>query len=244
MNQVDDELLDELLGTLDKRARYAVKARFGLIDGERKSFREVGEELGVTAEAARRLVNRAVAGLRGRRGQDPGCLSHPPWLVASAAGPVPPPPGCHEPGPAVPPDRRASSRPGPAGPGRERPVSASRRIALRKPLRFGTLVGRWPTGPPLLARPAGGTTARLARRRRPRAGRQADRGLPAAGVRGRGPGADRQPGPCRRGQRLPPAGRRLRRELRGLLGGRHPGEAAGHPADGGRAHLLRWACPS
>ncbi len=64
MSQVDDELLDELLGTLDKRARYAVKARFGLIDGERKSFREVGEELGVTAEAARRLVNRAVAGLR------------------------------------------------------------------------------------------------------------------------------------------------------------------------------------
>jgi RNA polymerase primary sigma factor len=64
MSQVDDELLDELLGTLDKRARYAVKARFGLIDGERKSFREVGEELGVTAEAARRLVNRAVAGLK------------------------------------------------------------------------------------------------------------------------------------------------------------------------------------
>jgi RNA polymerase primary sigma factor len=64
MNQVDDQLLDELLGTLDKRARFAVKARFGLLDGERKSFREVGEELGVTAEAARRLVNRAVAGLR------------------------------------------------------------------------------------------------------------------------------------------------------------------------------------
>ena len=55
---------DELLGTLDPRARYAVEARFGLIDGERKSFREVGEDLGVTAEAARRLVSRAVAGLR------------------------------------------------------------------------------------------------------------------------------------------------------------------------------------
>jgi RNA polymerase primary sigma factor len=64
MSQVDDDLLDELLGTLDKRAQYAVKARFGLLDGERKSFREVGEELGVTAEAARRLVNRAVAGLK------------------------------------------------------------------------------------------------------------------------------------------------------------------------------------
>ena len=42
----------------------AVEARFGLLDGERKSFREVGESLGVTAEAARRLVSRAVAGLR------------------------------------------------------------------------------------------------------------------------------------------------------------------------------------
>ncbi|MGA1748325.1 MAG: sigma-70 family RNA polymerase sigma factor, partial [Ilumatobacteraceae bacterium] len=61
---VESDLLDELLGTLDPRARYAVEARFGLLDGERKSFREVGESLGVTAEAARRLVSRAVAGLR------------------------------------------------------------------------------------------------------------------------------------------------------------------------------------
>ena len=64
MALVDSELLDELLGTLDDRARYAVEARFGLLDGERKSFREVGEDLGVTAEAARRLVSRAVEGLR------------------------------------------------------------------------------------------------------------------------------------------------------------------------------------
>ena len=64
MALVDSELLNELLGTLDDRARFAVEARFGLLDGERKSFREVGEHLGVTAEAARRLVSRAVAGLR------------------------------------------------------------------------------------------------------------------------------------------------------------------------------------
>lgn len=64
MALVDSELLNELLDTLDERARYAVEARFGLRDGERKSFREVGEALGVTAEAARRLVSRAVNGLR------------------------------------------------------------------------------------------------------------------------------------------------------------------------------------
>ena len=64
MSMVDSDLLDELLGTIDNRARYAVEARFGLLDGERKSFREVGEQLGVTAEAARRLVSRAVVGLR------------------------------------------------------------------------------------------------------------------------------------------------------------------------------------
>ena len=64
MTLVDSDLLDELLDTLDARARFAVEARFGLVDGERKSFREVGEQLGVTAEAARRLVSRAVAGLR------------------------------------------------------------------------------------------------------------------------------------------------------------------------------------
>ena len=46
MTIVDGDLLDELLCTLDSRARYAVEARFGLVDGERKSFREVGERLG------------------------------------------------------------------------------------------------------------------------------------------------------------------------------------------------------
>jgi RNA polymerase primary sigma factor len=64
MTLVESDLLDELLDTLEPRARFAVEARFGLQDGERKSFREVGEQLGVTAEAARRLVSRAVTGLR------------------------------------------------------------------------------------------------------------------------------------------------------------------------------------
>jgi RNA polymerase primary sigma factor len=64
LGQVQTELIEGLLGTLDTRARYAVEARFGLLDGQRRSFREVGENLGVTAEAARRLVNRAVASIR------------------------------------------------------------------------------------------------------------------------------------------------------------------------------------
>ena len=64
MAGVDTELIDQLLATLDGRARYALEARFGLRDGERHNFREIGEVLGVTSEAARRLVNRALASLR------------------------------------------------------------------------------------------------------------------------------------------------------------------------------------
>jgi RNA polymerase primary sigma factor len=64
MAQVDDELLDKVLSVLDPRARSAVEQRFGLADGCRRSYREVGEELGVTAEAARRLVKRAVNSVR------------------------------------------------------------------------------------------------------------------------------------------------------------------------------------
>ena len=58
------EMIRGLLDRLDPRAQLAVARRFGLIDGESHSCREVGEELGVTAEAARRLVKRAVDELR------------------------------------------------------------------------------------------------------------------------------------------------------------------------------------
>ncbi len=56
--------LEDLLGVLDDRARFAVEQRFGLGDGRRRSYREVGDDLGVTAEAARRLVKRAVSAVR------------------------------------------------------------------------------------------------------------------------------------------------------------------------------------
>ena len=91
----------------------------------------------------------------------------------------------------------------------------------------------------LVARPPGRPTARLARRRgaetrRGQAGHPAPpggggRGPPAHGVAGRG-----GPGP-----RLPAPGRRLRRVVRGLRRRQHPGQAQGHPADGGGPHLRR-----
>jgi RNA polymerase primary sigma factor len=69
MAQVEDQMLTDLLSVLDARARYAVEQRFGLHDGRKRSYREVGEELGVTAEAARRLVKRAVTAVREQAGE-------------------------------------------------------------------------------------------------------------------------------------------------------------------------------
>jgi RNA polymerase primary sigma factor len=64
MARVEQEMVTDLLSVLDPRAKYAVEQRFGLHDGRKHSYREVGEELGVTAEAARRLVKRAVSAVR------------------------------------------------------------------------------------------------------------------------------------------------------------------------------------
>jgi RNA polymerase primary sigma factor len=68
MDQQDEQMVTDLLSVLDSRARYAVEQRFGLHDGRKRSYREVGEELGVTAEAARRLVKRAVTAVRDSAG--------------------------------------------------------------------------------------------------------------------------------------------------------------------------------
>ncbi len=64
MANEEDRLVTGLLDVLDGRARFAVEQRFGLHDGRKRSYREVGEELGVTAEAARRMVKRAVTTVR------------------------------------------------------------------------------------------------------------------------------------------------------------------------------------
>lgn len=67
--QKDEErIVIGLLDILDPRAKYAVEQRFGLNDGRKRSYREVGEELCVTAEAARRLVKRAVSAVRDQAG--------------------------------------------------------------------------------------------------------------------------------------------------------------------------------
>jgi RNA polymerase primary sigma factor len=66
MSRAENDMAMSLLDVLDTRARYAVEQRFGLHDGRKRSFREVGEELGVSAEAARRLVKRAVNTVRER----------------------------------------------------------------------------------------------------------------------------------------------------------------------------------
>ncbi len=64
MAKAEEEMVTGLLDILEPRAKYAVEQRFGLTDGIKRSYREVGEELGVTAEAARRLVKRAINAVR------------------------------------------------------------------------------------------------------------------------------------------------------------------------------------
>jgi RNA polymerase primary sigma factor len=64
VERAQEELVVGLLDRLDARAKVAVEQRFGLVDGRKRSYREVGEQIGVTAEAARRIVKRAVDELK------------------------------------------------------------------------------------------------------------------------------------------------------------------------------------
>ena len=81
MASAEEQMVTDLLDVLDTRARYAVEQRFGLHDGRKRSYREVGEELGVTAEAARRLVKRAVNAVR-----DEAARAHRRRLTPRPAG--------------------------------------------------------------------------------------------------------------------------------------------------------------
>ena len=64
VQQLQQQLVLTLLDELGPRAQDAVRLRLGIDDGQERSFREVGDELGITAEAARRLVKRAMEQLR------------------------------------------------------------------------------------------------------------------------------------------------------------------------------------
>jgi RNA polymerase primary sigma factor len=61
---VHGELVDALLDELDERSRYAVAARFGLRGHEPATFATIADELGVTPQAVRRRVERAITKLR------------------------------------------------------------------------------------------------------------------------------------------------------------------------------------
>ena len=55
---------DALLDHLDATSAFAVAARFGLRGRPPATFAQIGAELGVTAQAARRRVERALTKLR------------------------------------------------------------------------------------------------------------------------------------------------------------------------------------
>ncbi|MXW41782.1 MAG: sigma-70 family RNA polymerase sigma factor [Acidimicrobiia bacterium] len=56
--------LSELLQVLDERSRFALEMRFGLVDGQKHSYREIGEVLGLTSEAIRRIIGRSLDSVR------------------------------------------------------------------------------------------------------------------------------------------------------------------------------------
>jgi RNA polymerase primary sigma factor len=62
--QVAREQIDALLEHLDDTSAFAVAARFGLRGNEPATFAAIADELGVTPQAVRRRVERAIAKLR------------------------------------------------------------------------------------------------------------------------------------------------------------------------------------
>jgi RNA polymerase primary sigma factor len=62
--RVTREQIDALLEHLDDTSSYAVAARFGLRGHEPATFATIADELGVTPQAVRRRVERAIAKLR------------------------------------------------------------------------------------------------------------------------------------------------------------------------------------
>jgi RNA polymerase sigma factor (sigma-70 family) len=189
--------LTDLLDVLDDRARSPSSSASASRRPQAKSYREVGEELGVTAEAARRLVKRAVSRrLRERRRRRT-------WPLDASLNNGSP-------------HRSAANGEARLFPGRPGTAAVDRCGLCERAPRRGPPGPRRPGGP---SRPRSSPTGPT----RPRStGAEAALDAAAAGVRRRGPGAHlgARPGGRRRG--LPAPGGRLRRVLRLVLGRRHP----------------------
>ena len=58
------ELVDKLLGGLNPQERMIIERRFGLVDGDRSTLQQIGEQLKITRERVRQLETRALRKLR------------------------------------------------------------------------------------------------------------------------------------------------------------------------------------
>jgi RNA polymerase sigma factor (sigma-70 family) len=63
LDQSEIEQVRALLGSLNDRERMILRARYGL-DGPEQSLREVGEQIGLSAERVRQIERRALGKLR------------------------------------------------------------------------------------------------------------------------------------------------------------------------------------
>ncbi|QUY45566.1 RNA polymerase sigma factor RpoD/SigA [Acaryochloris marina] len=61
--QMNDEL-SRLMVHLDKREQFIVSQRYGLEDGEPKTMNEIGQQLGVSRERVRQIINKAMKKLQ------------------------------------------------------------------------------------------------------------------------------------------------------------------------------------
>ncbi|MGH7935938.1 MAG: sigma-70 family RNA polymerase sigma factor, partial [Chthoniobacterales bacterium] len=63
-SEMDNELVREVLGTLDARERRILRMRFGLDNGEPKTLEDLGARIGVTRERVRQIQEQALQKLR------------------------------------------------------------------------------------------------------------------------------------------------------------------------------------
>ena len=67
----DAEMVQKVLGQMPPKTAAMLRYRFGLDDGIERTFREIGDLVGVSPESARRAVSKALAGLAETRALDP-----------------------------------------------------------------------------------------------------------------------------------------------------------------------------